>query len=171
MSSSASNSSGASALVVQDVQLPAEARDIHLVHQAILGFELDRALADEKHRHFEKLSSIMREQGIPAGAAVSFDYYQLCQQRVDLARRATDNLFDDYDALITPSAVGEADKGQSFTGSALFNNAWTMLHVPAITLPIATGPRGLPFGIQLVGRRREDWRLLHVAEWTRRRLT
>ena len=39
------------------------------------------------------------------------------------------------------------------------------MHVPTIALPAGTGPNGLPVGIQLVGRRFEDDRLLAAARW------
>ena len=38
----------------------------------------------------------------------------------------------------------------------------------AITLPSGRGPRGLPLGIQVVGRYREDERSLAVASWCER---
>jgi len=46
---------------------------------------------------------------------------------------------------------------------------WTFLGVPAITLPIALGPVGLPLGAQLIGAAQHDERLLAVAEWVEAR--
>ena len=43
--------------------------------------------------------------------------------------------------------------------------------MPCITLPFATGPTGLPVGIQLVGRQHEDARLLDIAAWARKVLS
>jgi Asp-tRNA(Asn)/Glu-tRNA(Gln) amidotransferase A subunit family amidase len=37
--------------------------------------------------------------------------------------------------------------------------------VPAITLPLMTGPNGLPIGVQLIGRHGDDARLLRTARW------
>jgi Asp-tRNA(Asn)/Glu-tRNA(Gln) amidotransferase A subunit family amidase len=37
--------------------------------------------------------------------------------------------------------------------------------VPAVTLPLMTGPNGMPVGVQLVGRRGEDGKLLRTARW------
>ena len=42
---------------------------------------------------------------------------------------------------------------------------WTFCGVPAVALPLMQGPRGLPVGVQLVGRRGEDGRLLRTARW------
>ena len=37
--------------------------------------------------------------------------------------------------------------------------------MPAITLPLLTAANGLPIGVQLVGRRGDDARLLRTARW------
>ena len=52
----------------------------------------------------------------------------------------------------------------------MFNALWTVLYVPCLTMPAGAGPDGLPVGIQLVGRRHEDAKLLDVALWVERAL-
>jgi Asp-tRNA(Asn)/Glu-tRNA(Gln) amidotransferase A subunit family amidase len=37
--------------------------------------------------------------------------------------------------------------------------------MPALTLPLMNGANGLPLGVQLVGRRGDDARLLRTARW------
>ena len=71
----------------------------------------------------------------------------------------------DYDFLLTPPARGEAPKGLSSTGDAVFNRAWTLLGVPCVTLPFGAGPQGLPLGVQLVGAMDGDSALLAHAHW------
>jgi Asp-tRNA(Asn)/Glu-tRNA(Gln) amidotransferase A subunit family amidase len=70
-----------------------------------------------------------------------------------------------HDALLTLPAFGEAPRGLHSTGEAEYCAPWTFLGVPALTLPIAFGPNGLPLGLQLVGRYRNDHRLLRAAKW------
>jgi Asp-tRNA(Asn)/Glu-tRNA(Gln) amidotransferase A subunit family amidase len=60
---------------------------------------------------------------------------------------------------------GEAPKGLEYTGDANMQAIWTALHTPSITLPTHRGPNNLPVGIQLVGQRYEDDRLLAVSRW------
>ena len=48
---------------------------------------------------------------------------------------------------------------------------WTILHVPAITLPVFKGPAGLPIGAQLLARRHDDRNLFACAQWAYRKLT
>ena len=70
-----------------------------------------------------------------------------------------------YDAVVTLPAFGEAPRGLQSTGDAAYCAPWTFLGTPAVTLPAGFGPNGLPLGIQLVGRYREDLHLLRVAKW------
>jgi amidase len=70
-----------------------------------------------------------------------------------------------------PSAPGEAPATLTTTGESTFNRIWTALHVPAVTLPVFTGPTGLPIGAQLIGPFGGDLKMLACAEWVSRALT
>ena len=52
----------------------------------------------------------------------------------------------------------------------MFNRAWTLLGVPAVTLPMPTGEARLPIGVQLVGAVDADRRLLAIAQWIHARV-
>jgi Asp-tRNA(Asn)/Glu-tRNA(Gln) amidotransferase A subunit family amidase len=79
-------------------------------------------------------------------------------------RREFDALFGkDLDIVLTPSSSGEAPEGLDSTGTRVFNSMWTLLHVPCVAIPVGTGPRGLPLGIQLIGPRFADARVMAVA--------
>jgi Asp-tRNA(Asn)/Glu-tRNA(Gln) amidotransferase A subunit family amidase len=75
-----------------------------------------------------------------------------------------DTVFDEYDAILTPAAPGPAPRGMA-TGNPAFCSIWTYLGTPAITLPLMQDESGLPIGVQLVGRRGNDARLLRTAQW------
>ena len=74
-------------------------------------------------------------------------------------------MMEGLDALLTPSAPGEAPEGLSFTGDPVFNATWTALHVPCVTIPAGTGPKGLPLGVQIVARHGEDRDVLAWSQW------
>lgn len=76
---------------------------------------------------------------------------------------------DGFDALVTPAAPGPAPSGFITTGNPVFNGVWTYLGVPAVTLPLMEAD-GLPIGVQLVGRRFDEGRLLRTARWLAERL-
>ena len=74
------------------------------------------------------------------------------------------NEFSKYDAIITPAATGQAPRDLSNTGNAVFNGYWTMLGVPAISLPMLKGKVNLPIGIQLIAPWQEDSKLLSLSK-------
>ena len=96
-------------------------------------------------------------------AVLARDYLAALDWRVVL-NAALDPIFNRCDAILCPSAPGAAPLADS-TGSAIFNGIWTLAGVPAVTLPVFTAGNGLPMGLQLVGRRGDDGRLLRTARW------
>jgi Asp-tRNA(Asn)/Glu-tRNA(Gln) amidotransferase A subunit family amidase len=73
-------------------------------------------------------------------------------------------IFKEYDAIITPATTGVAPKGTA-TGSPMFCSLWSLTGLPALSLPLLSGEDGLPLGVQLVGERGDDARLLRTANW------
>lgn len=87
--------------------------------------------------------------------------------RVADGKRLMDSLLADDELLLMPPAAGEAPVGLASTGNAAFNRLWTMLGVPAITLPAGRGVRGLPLGVQLIAGHNagSEAQLLGRARW------
>ena len=84
----------------------------------------------------------------------------------DLAARCRaefDRIAGDYDAVLTPSTIGEAPIGLQNTGSMTFNAMWTLLQVPCINVPFFKTTAGLPVGLTLTGPRFSDRRVLALA--------
>jgi Asp-tRNA(Asn)/Glu-tRNA(Gln) amidotransferase A subunit family amidase len=73
-------------------------------------------------------------------------------------------LFENVDALLYPPVTGEAPEGLADSGSAQFGALWSPMGVPCVAVPVATGPVGLPMGMQVIGGYGEDERTLAVAE-------
>ncbi len=97
--------------------------------------------------------------------------YQRALRSAGRAVESLDELFmERYDAILTPAAPGPAPKGLHSTGDPVFCTLWTLLGMPAVTLPIVKSSAGLPIGVQLVGRRNFDARLLRTARWLMSRL-
>jgi Asp-tRNA(Asn)/Glu-tRNA(Gln) amidotransferase A subunit family amidase len=85
-------------------------------------------------------------------------------QRAALIELAAD-LFEDFDAIASLPAPGAAPARLDATGDPSFCTLWSLLGVPAITLPTGLSGDGLPYGMQLAGRALADYRLLRVAGW------
>ena len=134
-----------------------------MVHE---GF---RSLATERTHNHDKLSEKIRGQLYDVDRPTAEDYANALDQVVPL-RQAFDALMDTYDALLVPSAIGEAPPTLDSTGNALFNRPWTTLGVPCVTLPGYVGPTNLPVGVQLVGRYNRDDALLSVSAWASARI-
>ncbi|MGA7487031.1 MAG: amidase, partial [Xanthobacteraceae bacterium] len=85
----------------------------------------------------------------------------------DATRRYTAGLAEilaHYDAIVTPATPGVAPKGEA-TGSPAFCTLWTLVGLPALSLPVLQGEQDLPLGVQLVGAAGDDARLLRTARW------
>jgi len=102
---------------------------------------------------------------IDAGAAMTYSEYAKALAYAADCRRRMLGLFADIDAIVTPSATGEAPLGLESTGNTAMNRLWTLLHGPCVTVPAGEGPAGMPLGIQLVGLPGGDARTLGVARW------
>jgi Asp-tRNA(Asn)/Glu-tRNA(Gln) amidotransferase A subunit family amidase len=155
--------------IVLDVDFSPAFNDILDDHGAISGWESVRNYADERLRNPDKISRELTEV-LNKGAAITLDRYVAAQRKAAAFKAHVDSLFAKVDVLLCPSAPGEAPKGQEFTGDPRFNSIWTLAGTPCVTLPAGTGDMGLPLGVQLVGLRHEDDKLLSVAAWVAARL-
>ena len=149
---------------VEEVELPPSALNGWAWQRTIMEAEMAANLSLEWDKGRDRLSSSLREQ-LARGRAVSALDYQEAVARIPLLNAGFDDLFERYDAILTPAAPGTAPKGLQATGDPAFCTLWTLCGMPAINLPLMTGQDGLPLGLQLVGKRREDGRLLRTARW------
>jgi amidase len=134
-------------------------------HRRIFEFEAARNYAYEYEVHGDKLSAALRDGLLSPGRALPLSAYVEAIETAEAFRRNLDDLFSNFDVLLAPSAVGEAPEGLGSTGDARFNALWTLAWTPCVTLPAGTGRKGLPLGIQLIGRRFRDEALLDAATW------
>ncbi len=150
--------------IVRDVPLPKAFNDAWDNVMAIMGRDALKSFAAVESRHRIRLS-LPLTQLLDRGRAVTPEAYAKARIKRDEYRRWLDGLFDGCDAIVTIPAPGEAPEGLGNTGDATFNSLWTQTGLPAVTIPSGRGPRGLPLGLQIVGRYREDERALQVALW------
>ena len=154
---------------VTEMILPPRFAGLLAAQKSIMGFEGARSRADEFLRFPDKLSAALREN-FAAGFRIDHGEYANSLALGRECRSRLEDAFGDCDVLLAPSATGEAPAGLSSTGDPVMNQVWTLLHVPCVTVPAATGPNGLPLGLSAVGRIGDDARTLAVAHWIERRL-
>jgi Asp-tRNA(Asn)/Glu-tRNA(Gln) amidotransferase A subunit family amidase len=116
-----------------------------------------------------QLSDFMRG-AIEEGRGIAAVDYLAALDQCGIFKVGLEMVLDSCDAIVTPAAAGEAPRGFDSTGDPAFCSLWSLCGVPAISLPLLQGPNGLPVGVQLVGRRGEDARLLRTARWLATRL-
>jgi Asp-tRNA(Asn)/Glu-tRNA(Gln) amidotransferase A subunit family amidase len=155
---------------IVDLDMPEEFSRLQAAHRLVCGFESIRNYADELRRAPDLVSDDFRRERVDVGTKATLAEYRAAMKLGIHCRRWMDETFvtEEIDAILTPTAEGEAPVGLAFTGSPVFNFLWTHLYTPAVTMPLFSGPTGLPVGIQLVGRRHEDQKLLDVAAWADR---
>jgi amidase len=144
--------------------LPFSVSDLSAAGLTIIATDARRSFAHELRCAPDLLSANMRGF-LDRGEIGTCERYDAAQCTLREARAAFDVLLDSGDAVLTLSAPGEAPKGLETTGSAIFNFIWTLLHGPCISVPGLTGSHGLPIGIQIIGRRFGDARLLTIGRW------
>ena len=160
----------AAGATMTDVALPRECADADETQQILGAFEGLRNHMPELYRHEALLSPRLREEKIALGRKLTLDQFRNACRAAEKARMAAREWASGFDAILTLPAPGQAPRGLADTGSAAFNALWTQFYMPCLTLPAGHGPDGLPVGIQLVGRRHDDARLLEIGLWVERRL-
>ncbi|MFC2967657.1 amidase [Acidimangrovimonas pyrenivorans] len=139
------------------------------VRTRINAAEMAKYYAGYNDRHRDLLSEEMTAFLDSGNAVRALDYLADLDWRGRLNAQL-DDIFDRCDAVLTPATTGPAPEGFATTGNAVYNGIWTLCGTPAITLPLTRASNGLPLGLQLVGRRGEDARLMRVAAWIERRI-
>jgi len=146
------------------VEAPAMLAEAHDVHRTIY----DRALAyyfkEEFQRHTLVSSNIY--EIIERGNRVGIDHYQAALARQRQIALAMERLFlSGYDAVLDIATGGSALKGLDTIDRPDHALIWTLCGLPAVSIPVASGPEGMPLGLQLVARRYNDLLLLELLNW------
>ena len=114
--------------------------------------------------------------GLALGQNILAEHYVKCKRMLTNYRDSVDQLFEDVDVIITPSTpiispklncVNITTKGLTEpVGNALtrFTSFFNMTGHPAITIPSGLHSKGLPMGVQLIGRQFGELSLLKLGK-------
>lgn len=133
-------------------------------HRALMLTGVASNLEPYYRRDREALSDQLRGSIEEGRTIAAVDYLAALEHR-EVLSDALGRILQRHDAILTPAAPGVAPEGLASTGNPIFNGLWTLCGVPAVTLPLLAGPGGMPIGVQLIGRRGEDGKLLRTARW------
>jgi len=147
-----------------EAALPQAFGEATAIRERINFAEMAKCYYAYERRGWDQLSAETRA-AMEAGKAVLARDYIAALDWPAVLNAGLEEIFARCDALLTPATQGAAPAGLGSTGSAVFNGLWTLCGVPAVTLPLLQSETGLPMGVQLIGRRGNDARLLRTARW------
>jgi Asp-tRNA(Asn)/Glu-tRNA(Gln) amidotransferase A subunit family amidase len=133
-------------------------------HRIVMEVEMAHNLKRDYEKFGGQLSDKLRSL-IERGRGHKAVDYTAALSAAGPLNASLEEVFNEYDAILTPAAPGEAPVGLESTGNPIFCTIWTFLGTPAVSLPLLQSETGLPIGVQLVGRRGFDARLLRTARW------
>ena len=145
---------------ITPVELPASLAEAWDTHRTIMATDMAHNLAPFVARG--EPSEVMGKLLARGRSVSAVDYLAALAQAPRYAASLAD-IFDEYDAILTPAAPGVAPEGLGATGDPAFCTLWTLTGLPALSLPLLAGEGGLPLGVQLVGAPGRDARLLRTA--------
>jgi Asp-tRNA(Asn)/Glu-tRNA(Gln) amidotransferase A subunit family amidase len=130
----------------------------------ILAGEGAQIFGDLVARYPDRTSDHLKSL-VTTGTAIPATEYLAAKALQEKLKSAFTAQLSGFDAVLTLPAFGEAPEGLGYTGDAEYCAPWTLLGVPALSLPAGFGKNGLPLGLQIVGGYRQDYRTLRVAKW------
>jgi Asp-tRNA(Asn)/Glu-tRNA(Gln) amidotransferase A subunit family amidase len=145
------------------VDLPDRFAEAWDTHRIIMAVEMAHNLGPVADRYGEGVSKVLCDL-VAEGRQVGATRYLKALDEARSFKPAFDDVFEDCNAIITPATTGIAP-GPETTGSPVFCSLWTLTGLPALSLPLLEGEGGMPLGVQLVGARGDDARLLRAARW------
>jgi Asp-tRNA(Asn)/Glu-tRNA(Gln) amidotransferase A subunit family amidase len=148
----------------EEVAMGASFEAVVDLHKTVMETEMAHNFRRDYDQGRDKLSAPLRKLIERARNYRAVDYAAAVASTGPF-NAGLDTVFDEYDAILTPAAPGEAPLGLDSTGNPIFCTIWTYLGTPAVTLPLLKSEAGMPIGAQLVGRRGNDARLLRTAHW------
>ena len=149
---------------IKDVEFPKAFSEIPKWHKIIAESDMAKSFSID-YQKFKNLLSDQIVETIERGQKYkAIEYNEACL-KINEVTAYFDEFFHHYDAILTPSACGEAPKDLKTTGNPIFCTIWTYCGMPSISLPLLQGKNKLPIGIQLVSSLYDDERLFRNATW------
>ncbi|MDZ4163781.1 MAG: amidase [Smithellaceae bacterium] len=149
---------------VTEVELP---EIFNHAHQALRFIMLSEAACNMEELRLckgDRLSGLLKNFLAEGREVTAVVYLQALRLR-QLMQGELWRFLSDFDAIITPPTTGEAPATLDQTGNPGFCSIWNLCGVPALTIPVGLGPRGLPLGLQITAAHGKDHLALSVGRW------
>ncbi|NBT41919.1 MAG: amidase [Alphaproteobacteria bacterium] len=150
---------------VERLPVAPELASLPAVHKVIYDYEIARKVDKLLTKTGAELGSELlaaHERGMQISKS---RYLDALDVKLSCERFFVQHFFD-YDAVIAPSATGEAPLiSEGHTGNAINCLTWTLAGLPCLSLPAMVGDHDLPIGLQLIAGKRHDDRLFRTSSW------
>ncbi len=148
------------------VDLPAPFAEAGRWHDVVRTVELAKSLHRYEARGGigEAVAAVLSD-----GRRVLAHDYLAARDWPGILYAGLEEIFVRFDAIVTPATPGPAPAGTDAAVSP-FAVLASFCGAPAVSLPLLQAESGLPMGVQLIGRRGDDARLLRTARWLVRQL-
>lgn len=153
---------GAGAMVAER-PLPAGFDGLDEAHDVVATVDIAAHCGREFDEYPDLLSERMRDE-IARGRDISAERYSDAVAAAAQCGREFAEHCGDLDVVLAPAVTGEAPAQLDWTGDPIFCRPWSMLGVPAATVPVDSGERGLPIGVQLIAPKRGERAVLDAVE-------
>ncbi len=149
-------------ITVVEASLPSLMEKTHTVHETIYNKALSYYFQNE-YKQADQVSPVMNDL-ITKGKKISLETYREAIKDQMEMLYMMDAYFSDFDVLISLSTAGEAPDRDivELPDPALM---WTLTHLPVVSVPQFTSPAGLPFGMQVIARKYNDYLLLDFLDY------
>ncbi|KAK7494285.1 hypothetical protein BaRGS_00014388 [Batillaria attramentaria] len=149
---------------------------IEFGHRAKVGESTEELYAATRHEGFNE---VVRGRILAGNFFLLRKNYERFFLKAQQVRRLISDDFrhvfaSGVDMLLTPTTLSDAPTHSWFTEhdnrtrseqQDVFTQPVNMAGIPAITVPAALSPRGLPIGLQFIGQNFDEQKLLSVAHW------
>ncbi len=157
----------AAGATVTERELPAEFDRAHATMRTIMAYGAHAHFGQLRAERGADMSAQLRAL-IDEGAALPEAPFRAALRLQENLKTACSSYCAAYDAVVTPPAPGAAPATLAQTGNPAFCTIWSLLGVPAVTVPAELGPAGMPLGLQVVAPYRADAGALAAAAWCER---
>jgi Asp-tRNA(Asn)/Glu-tRNA(Gln) amidotransferase A subunit family amidase len=135
--------------------------DIHSIHEKMYSKSLSYYFKNEMKQN-QKVSNIMVEM-IKKGEDITAEHYVNIAKQQPVLISKMNKIFEDFDFIIIPSTATPAPK----IGSKEINDTcliWTFLGYPSLTIPLFINKENLPYGLQIISKKYNDFALIDFAK-------
>lgn len=146
---------------VEEIDWPEELIHSHEIHTTIYAKSLSYYFQNEK-KMSSHITEIMNDM-IAGGEAITPKEFKKALMQQELYCSRLDGLFEPYDMVLS---LGTSSSAPLRCDEELHDPSliWTLAHIPVVAAPVFRCPERLPFGLQFVSRKWNDYLLLQGIE-------